>query len=341
MAASVMADRARIGGAEDTKASMTRSLALGSAIASVLVLLGACSSEPDSPGAPAVSAGASGSAAQTAGSSGASTTAGGGSGGSSAGSTGSDAGSSATGGSTAGAATTGGSAGAGAAGAGGSGGAAGGSPPSGPFSCTTYIGAYLSMEWWNAGFETKVDNDQWQLKWHHHGHITEWRKPDSPFWSDTGDPNDDAQGSPIQSACTMNSTTPDRVVFLAIDWELETEADWIAGLNESIANIKTKYPSAKRVDVMTLVRCPNNMMCNDGANYGPGANDSASLQDCYVPPYVDTAIQKVIDANPTYVAHGPQPEMAMCNPSHDGAHMTGAGNTQAAIDIAAFYNAQP
>jgi hypothetical protein len=320
---------------------MTRSLALGSALASVLVLLGACSSEPDTTGAPPTTAGTGGTAAQTAGSSGSGTTVGGGSGsgGTAAGTTGIPAGSSA-GGTTAGAGTAGGAGGA-TAGSGGTGGAVGGSPPEGPFSCTTYIGAYLSMEWWNAGFETKADNATWQLKWHHHGHITEWRKPDSPFWGDTGDPNNDAQGSPIQSACAMNSTTPDRIVFLAIDWELETEADWVSGLNESIANIKTKYPSAKRVDVMTLVRCPNNMMCNPGADYGPGANDTAGKQDCYVPPYVDTAIQKVIDANPTFVAHGPQPEMAMCNPSHDGAHMTGEGNTQAAIDIAAFYNAQP
>jgi hypothetical protein len=65
---------------------------------------------------------------------------------------------------------------------------------------------------------------------------------------------------------------------------------------------------------MTLIRCPNNMMCNPGADYGPGANDSAGLQDCYVPP---------------------------CNPTHDGAHMTGEGNQQAASDIAAFYSAQP
>jgi hypothetical protein len=319
---------------------MTRSLALGSAIASVLALLGACTSEtePGDTPAPGGSAGAPvqpgfGGSANTGGSSNAGMTTGG--------SSASDAGTS-SGGTIGGAAPSAGSGGVTTAGAGGtSGGAASGSPPAGPFTCSTYIGAYLSMEWWNAGFETKVDNAKWQLKWHHHGHITEWRKADSPFWGDTGDPNNDEQGSPIQSACAENSDKPDRVVFLAIDWEIETEEGWIAGLTESIANIKTKYPSAKRVDVMTLVRCPNNMMCNPGANYGPGANDSASLQDCYVPPYVDSAIQKVIAANPSYVALGPQPQMAMCNPSHDGAHMTGEGNQQAAADIGAFYLAQP
>lgn len=318
---------------------MTRSLALGSTIASVLALLGACSSETEPGGDTPALGGSAGSVAQPGGSGGAVAN-----GGSSAGAMTSGmagvAGTSAGGG-TAGTAPSAGTGGSATAGSGGSAGAASGTPPQGPFSCTTYIGAYLSMEWWNAGFEGKVDNAKWQLKWHHHGHITEWRKADSPFWGDTGDPNNDEQGSPIQSACASNSSTPDRIVFLAIDWELETEADWIAGLNESIANIKAKYPSAKRVDVMTLVRCPNNMMCNPGADYGPGANDSASRQDCYVPPYVDSAIQKVIAASPAYVALGPQPQMAMCNPSHDGAHMTGEGNQQAATDIAAFYSAQP
>jgi hypothetical protein len=318
---------------------MARSLALGSALASVLALSGGCTSETEPGDVPAPSGGSAGTTVQSGGSAGDTLSSSGSGGASSAGTSSSAAGSS-FGGAAAGGSSTAGSAGTGAAGGGG-GGAPSGKPPEGPFTCSTYIGAYLSMEWWNAGFETKVDNTKWQLKWHHHGHITEWRKADSPFWGDSGDPNNDAQGSPIQSACAMNSTTPDRVVFLAIDWELETEADWVAGLSESIANIKTKYPSAKRVDVMTLVRCPDNMMCNPGADYGPGANDSAGRQDCYVPPYVDSAIQKVIAANPGYVALGPQPEMAMCNPSHDGAHMTGAGNQQAATDIAAFYTAQP
>ncbi|HVY25446.1 MAG TPA: hypothetical protein VHB79_02800 [Polyangiaceae bacterium] len=227
--------------------------------------------------------------------------------------------------------------------AGGSGGGGGGTLPEGPFACSMYLGAYLSMEWWNTGqFEgkgdaAKVNNDNWELKWHHHAHISEWRKADSPFWLNTGNPMDDAQGAPIQSPCTTNPEQPDRVVFLAIDWELITEADWVAGLTESVANIKTKIPSAKRVDIVELVKCPNNMMCNPTADYGPGANDSAPRQDCYVPPYVDTAIEKVIAAQPGYLAWGPKLQMAMCNPAHDGAHMTGDGNQQAAKDYAAYY----
>ena len=204
-----------------------------------------------------------------------------------------------------------------------------------------YIGAYLSMEWWNAGFETKVDNAKWQLKWHHHGYVSEWRKPDSPFWADTGDPNNDLEGSPINSKCETNSDKPDRIVFLTMDWDLVEESQWISGINEVVTNIKTKYPSVKRLDLMTYVRCPDNMQCNPNADYGPGANPVASRQDCRVTAEQDSAMDKVVAANPTFVAWGPKPEMAMCNPSHDGAHMTPEGNAQAATDIAAFYNAQP
>jgi len=253
---------------------------------------------------------------------------------------------------TAGAATSGGQTTTGGASTAGSGGAAagsssggaggGGTPPSGPFSCTMYIGAYLSMEWWNAGFQDKVDGDKWQLKWHHHGHVTEWAKPDSPFWADTGDPNNDAQGSPIQSPCTTNSATPDRIVFLAISWALTTKDQWVTALNADVANIKAKYPSVKRVDLMTMIRCPNNMKCNPNQMYGIADSDTnAQHQDCQVPSYTDEAIAAVIAANPTYVALGPQFEMTMCNPSHDGAHMTGTDNGITATKMAEFYNARP
>jgi hypothetical protein len=194
------------------------------------------------------------------------------------------------------------------------------------------------MEWWNSGFEQKVDNAKWQLKWHHHGHVSEWSKPDSPFWANDGDPMDDTKGAPIQSKCAANSDTPDRVVFLMIDWELLTEKAWLDGMTAVIANVKAKLPSVKRVDIQNYVRCPNNMMCNPGANYGPGADDSAAVQDCYVPDYEDSAYQKLVDADPTFVALGPKLQMAACNPAHNGAHMTAEGNTQAAVDMAAYYS---
>jgi hypothetical protein len=244
-----------------------------------------------------------------------------------------------------------GSAGSGSAGAGGSAGTTGaagagggGTPPTGPFSCTEYFGAYLTMEWWNQNFEGQpgMDGSKWELKWHHHGHITEWAKPDSPFWSDTGDPNNDAMGAPIQSACTANAHAPDRIVFLALSWILTKEEDWIKNLNADVDNLVAKYPSAKRIELMTMIRCPMNKQCNPNAMYGaPDSDTNAGHQDCQVPDYADSAIAKVIAARPNLLALGPQFEMTACNPAHDGAHMTGADNKIAAQKMAAFYSARP
>src|SRR5450432_2094740 len=120
---------------------------------------------------------------------------------------------------------------AGVAGAGGTGGAAGSVDikaaelAKGPFTCTTYVGAALTSEWWGPGFEGIVDNAKWQLKWKHHGFVESWGDPQSPYWGDTGDPNDLNAGSPMISPCAQNSATPDRVVFLAMDWVLLTEMD--------------------------------------------------------------------------------------------------------------------
>lgn len=223
-------------------------------------------------------------------------------------------------------------------GTGGSAGSANAVPSSGPFECTLVLGSLLTSEWWNAGFETDVSNAaKWELKWHHHGNIKHYADVASPFWSNEGDPNNDAEGSPIVSPCSSASLTPDRILFFAIDWDYLSEQEWVDGLQQVIDNIKLKYPSAKRIDLMNEVRCPNNQMCNPGAKYGPGADADGLLQDCYVQPYVDTALQKVIARAPELLALGPQPESAECNPAHNGAHLTTPANTQAAQDIAKFY----
>jgi hypothetical protein len=238
----------------------------------------------------------------------------------------------------------GGAAGLGAAGA--AGGAAGAMSPAGgelvkgPFACTTYIGSVLTTEWWGQGFEKIVDNAKWQLKWHHHGYIQAWGDPQSPFWGDTGDPNDPNGGSPIQSPCAQGSQAPDRVVFLAIDWELLKEQDWIDWLEKDLVAIKLKYPSVKWIDIMPTPRCPQNMMCNPHAKPGPGANDGAGPEDCYIAPYIDSAIAKVVAAHADSVGLGPVVMATMCNGGY-GAHLTPADNKLVATAIGNFYQALP
>ena len=134
---------------------------------------------------------------------------------------------------------------------------------------------------------------------------------------------------------------PDRVVFAALDWEMLTEGEWVTALTGAVNTIKLKYPGVRWIDLTTLIRCPGNQMCNPKAKYGPGANTSASIQDCYVPPYEDSAIAKVAAAHPDFVGVGPKVEASACRVPVDGAHLSQASNTKAAQDMAAYYKTMP
>ena len=249
--------------------------------------------------------------------------------------------------------TNGGSAGVGAA-AGGSanGGASGsdsgtagtGGAPVAPmnFTCTEYLGLLTTNEWYSQGFESDgVDGTKWELKYHHYGYVNTWADPTSVFWSDTGDSFDPAKGSPLQSPCAASSTTPDRLVFAALDWEMSTEDEWVTALEAALVTFKAKYPSLRWVDLMTMIRCPQNQKCNPKENYGPGANTDAGRQDCYVPPFEDSALAKVAAAHPDFVGVGPQVEALACKNPVDGAHLDVDSNKHAAQLIATYYAAHP
>jgi len=228
------------------------------------------------------------------------------------------------------------------------GGAAGGGGSGGAFvapanfSCTEYLGLLTTNEWYSQGFENDgVDGTKWELKYHHYGYVNTWADPNSIFWSDTGDSFDLAKGSPLQSPCAMSSTTPDRLVFAALDWEMSSEDQWVTALEAALVTFKGKYPSLRWVDLMTMIRCPGNQKCNPNENYGPGANMDATRQDCYVPPFEDAAIAKVAAAHPDFVGVGPQVEALACRNPVDGAHLSVASNQHAAQLIATYYAAHP
>jgi len=223
---------------------------------------------------------------------------------------------------------------------GGTGGGGGDIPKN--FTCSLYLGLLTTNEWYSQGFEQDgVDGSKWELRYHHYGYVNTWADASSPFWGDTGDSFALDSGSPIQSPCTTNPMQPDRLVFAALDWEMETKEAWVAALEKAIATFKVKYPSLKWIDLMTLIRCPMNKMCNPNADYGPGANGSAPRQDCYIPPFEDEAIAAVAQAHPDFVGVGPKVEANMCRNPVDGAHLSADSNKQAAKDVAAYYMAHP
>ena len=237
-------------------------------------------------------------------------------------------------------APSGGSATAGAGGGGGSGGGGGTKPMN--FTCTMYLGLLTSNEWYSKGFETGgVDGTKWELKYHHFGYVRTWADPASAFWGETGDSFALDQGSSIQSPCAMNSLMPDRMVYAALDWEMETKEEWVTALEAFIVTAKAKYPSLKWLDLMTLIRCPDNKMCNPNADYGPGANPVAGRQDCYIPPFEDEAIAEVAAKHPDFVGVGPKVAANHCRTPIDGAHLNDDTNQQAAKDVAAYYMMHP
>jgi hypothetical protein len=95
----------------------------------------------------------------------------------------------------------------------------------------------------------------------------------------------------------------------------------------------------KWIDFQPMVRCPMNKMCNKNYRPGPGANLDAGRQDCYVPPYEDSALVKVAQAHPDLVGVGPIMEATSC--INNGAHLSGADNKAEAMSIAAFYASKP
>jgi hypothetical protein len=244
-----------------------------------------------------------------------------------------------------GSAGAGGTDGAGAAGASGTAGAMGtagtgsvaGFP--GPFSCSLVAGLLTTGEWYNAGFENDgVDGTKWEGKFQHYGYIDIWAQdPPAGFsWN-----------APISSPCTTNSTTPDRVIWVAFSWELAYMVDvYVAKTVLAVKQFQKYYPSMKRMDLMTLIRCPGDevtlpsgKMCNPNAAIPPiaGVTDhNAGQQDCYVNKEVDQALDMVAAKFPGLVYIGKKFYSPACKNPVDGAHL-GSNNTQVAKDVATWY----
>jgi hypothetical protein len=187
----------------------------------------------------------------------------------------------------------------------------------GPFTCTLVSGLLVTQEWFQANFENDgVDGTQWEGKFQHYGYIDIWAQdPPAGF----------AWTAPIQSACTKNSTNPDRVLFTAWSWELAYMEDkYIADTVQDIMQFKKNFPGIKRFELATIVRCPGNKMCNPNAAVPPiaGVTDhNAGQQDCYVAPQQDDALAKVAAMFPGFVYVAPKWESPTCENPVNGAHL--------------------
>ena len=288
-------------------------------------------------------AGQGGTAGQdgTAGQSGGAGAAGGGSGGSSGGSGGAG---------TAGVAGTAGASPDGSAGEDGAAGSQGGSggtgPSAGPFTCSLVIGLFTTSQWFNGTNpggasksllqQTGIDATKWEGKTQKYSYVEKWADPTNAVWNVA-----------IANPCTTNSTTPDRVVFVGFSpYNAGTDQDyakyhpggadqasWETTLNTVIATIKTKFPSVKEIDILTMGRAPGNVLCANN-------NDP----DTIIPAFEDAAYAAVAAASNGFVKVGPQYFVPDCATSYiyanDSDYTTTAANSLA-MQIATYYIAHP
>jgi hypothetical protein len=216
-----------------------------------------------------------------------------------------------------------GAAGTGAGAAGKTGGAAGAAGAgAGPFTCSQLTGGQLVEEWFIAGFEKVVDDPRWQVKWRVDGYLEEWANPQSSFWT-----------AQVDSTCAKNTGSPDRIVFPVVSFTSRSRADWAKTIEQALTTFQAKYTGIRRVDLMTQIRGPGNMLCPTAPTQG---------ETIVVPPELDAAIDDVAAAHPGFVFVGPHVEARSCSDIQGGGpHLTTAGNTAAAVPLSSYFvNAQ-
>jgi hypothetical protein len=193
------------------------------------------------------------------------------------------------------------------AGAGGGSTAGAGGGSTGPFVCNQLTGGKLTYEWFAAGFETIVDDKRWQAKWREDAYVEVWADAQSSFWT-----------AQIDSTCANNTSAPDRLVFGTVSFKYKTQAEWRTGITQAVNNFKAKWPTVRRIDLVTQIRGPNNMLCPTP----PTAGETIA-----VPPEQDAAMADVAAAFPGFVFVGPKVEAHACSEFQGGGpHLTAAGN---------------
>jgi hypothetical protein len=182
---------------------------------------------------------------------------------------------------------SGGAAGGGAAGGGGGAAGSGGSggssfPDPSTFACNALLGVSVTGDWFGAGFETGLAGDHWQLKWQSLSFVEQWADPNNAVWQVA-----------TTSPCASGSANPDRVIFTGVNWTYTTADQWVTQLTMAVETFKAKFSALKEIDLMTMLRAPNNQICGQA---GMGETNEQVVQ-----PFVDQAFATVGAKYPTLV----------------------------------------
>jgi hypothetical protein len=209
-------------------------------------------------------------------------------------------------------------------------------PAAGEFGCTELVGLGSTREWYLAGFEKVVVNARWQLRWHHRGYVEDWADVKNPYWGTYCD----GEGCSRVSACAEGTETPDRVVFVALNWIYTTEQQWETDLRKDVEAIAAKYPGVRNIELISSSRCPDRCTTIDP----PGTtSELTAVQTCRTPAIVDEAIAAVAASNPALVTVGPKFFTDDCGAfvTLHGPHLTAAGQKEIAAKAGAYYAAHP
>ena len=189
-------------------------------------------------------------------------------------------------------------------------------PTSKDFVCSWVLGITTTGEWYKAGFEDVVDDARWQVTPIEMGHLEKWADPQHVIWQ-----------SEIQSPCAENSTLPDRIVFNATKYEWTTVAEFLPAYVAVVNNIKTKYPSVKRIDLITYGRAPGNVEC-------VGANRPSYS---YIKAAQDETAAMIPAMFPGLVFVAPKWEHESCSDFGLCPHVSDAANATLAKTIGAYF----
>jgi hypothetical protein len=218
----------------------------------------------------------------------------------------------------------------GAAGSGNSnGGSGGGQAGSAAFTCNLVFGVSPTGQWFDSGFLSLVDASRWEAIWIAHHYTNFWADPADSAWSLAFDP----YPGPAHQ-CAEGAQAPDRVLFVAVNWAYTTAAQWESDLTKIVQNLQAKYPSVRRIELMTLTRAPGNIVCLPGG----------SSIETVIPAWTDVAIAAIAAKYPALVVLAPKFEVPHCADFIGGGtapQYTDAGAKDVAQTMGTYYAAHP
>jgi hypothetical protein len=188
------------------------------------------------------------------------------------------------------------------------------------YQCNLLMGVSVTYDWFTSGFENGVDGSRWEAMAPSQAlvsFIQMWNDPNNQLWSM-------AKISP----CTQHPDAPDRVIFTGVNWDYTTADEWVPQLDKMVKTLQMKFPGVKEIDLMTMLRAPNNMSC--------GSTESV------VQPFIDQAIATVAPKYPGLVEISPKFFAPSCTVfTGGGPHFTDMGKMTIAKLYSDYYSKEP